>query len=55
MALEMTLAKFLGGDVSLNLYINIVILNSKIYLEDPGPWAADIDTLINCLIGAYKD
>eukprot|EP00347_Sterkiella_histriomuscorum_P011684 403371505 len=22
---------------------------------DPGPWAEDIDTLINCLIGAYKD
>lgn len=24
-------------------------------LADPGPWSEDIDTLINCLIGAYKD
>ena len=24
-------------------------------LENPGPWAEDIETLMNALIGAYKD
>ena len=39
-------AKFLAGEVSLNLLIKI---------DQPGKWGTDLETLLNCLIAAKKD
>jgi hypothetical protein len=45
MALEMTLDKSLAGEVSASPF-----LNSSSALDQPGKWAADLETLMNCLL-----
>jgi hypothetical protein len=39
----------LAGEVSISIIVHDIVIGG------PGPWAENLDTLINAFIGAYKD